>query len=247
MRNRRILILGGTHEARDLAGVLLAAGFEVISSLAGVTEHPVLPEGTVRRGGFGGVEGLSDYLVAERIAAIADATHPFAAQMSGHAVQAARTAGIPCLRLERPPWVSGAGDRWICVSSVAEAVASVPARTRPMVTAGRKEIGLFLARADVAGLARMIELPDFGVPGNWTVLLQRGPFTLAGETALMTQYAISHLVTKNAGGDDTSAKLAAARGLGLPVIMIARPAKPPVPSFARACELAAHLGELLSP
>lgn len=239
--------MGGTHEARDLAVLLREAGFETITSLAGVTEDPILPAGEVRQGGFGGVQGLVSYLKAEGISAIADATHPFAVQITHHAAQAARESGIPCVRLERPPWVPQAGDIWISAARVADAVAAIPSGSRPLVTVGRKEAGLFFARHDVKGFARMIEAPRMTVPANWTLLQQRGPFRLEDEAVLIRRHDISILVTKNAGGQDTAAKLVAARLAGLTVIMIARPVDPSSPVRATAAELAALLTALLSP
>jgi precorrin-6A/cobalt-precorrin-6A reductase len=247
MRGDRILILGGTGDARALASVLAAEGFSVITSLAGVTENPLLPEGEVRRGGFGGVSGLMDYLRGEDIAAVADATHPFAQRMSEHAEAACRETGLPLLRLERPAWKAEAGDRWTTVSSVAEAAASLPGRSRALVTIGRKEIAPFLAREDISGVARMIEPPGLPLPARWTLLLQRPPFTVEAERRLMGEHAITRLVTKNAGGTATEAKLVAARVLGIPVTMVQRPLKPAVQTFDTAEELAAAVRGLLSP
>jgi precorrin-6A/cobalt-precorrin-6A reductase len=247
MRRERILILGGTGEARELAPMLAAQGFSVITSLAGVTENPLLPEGEVRRGGFGGIAGLADYLRREGIAMVADATHPFARQMSVHAEQACREAGLPLLRLERRAWRPEAGDRWTSVSSVAEAATSLPRGSRALVTIGRKEIAAFLAREDISGLARMIEPPDLPLPAGWTLLLQRPPFGLAEERKLMGEHAITRLVTKNSGGAATEAKLVAARELGISVTMVQRPHKPEVQTFETAKELAAAARRLLSP
>lgn len=247
MPRRRVLILGGTHEARHLAQMLGEAGFETITSLAGVTENPQLPPGAQRRGGFGGAKGLADYISRENIVAIADATHPFATKISENAALAAKETGIPCLRLERPAWKPEPGDRWTSVASVGEAAAAMPARARPLVTVGRKEIEAFLARADVVGFCRMIEPPVEAVPGNWTLLRQRGPFTVTGEQKLIRHHAITILVTKNAGGEDTAAKLVAARKAGLPVIMVERPRSGILPDCATALELALLLRKLLSP
>jgi precorrin-6A/cobalt-precorrin-6A reductase len=247
MRRERILILGGTGEARELASLLAAEGCSVITSLAGVTENPLLPEGEVRRGGFGGVPGLVDYLNKEGIALVADATHPFAWHMAVHAEAACRETGLPLLRLERPAWRAGAGDRWTAVCSVVEAAASLPGGSRVLVTIGRTEIAPFLAREDISGVARMIESPGSPLPARWTLLLQRPPFTVAQERRLMREHAITRLVTKNAGGAATEAKLVAARELGVPVTMVQRPVKPEVQTFDKAEELAAAATRLLSP
>jgi precorrin-6A/cobalt-precorrin-6A reductase len=242
-----VLILGGTREARSLASELLAKGFEAITSLAGVTDNPVLPAGKIRRGGFGGVEGLAAYLKDEVIAAVADATHPFAAQISRHAVDAARQNGIPLLRLERRAWQAQPGDLWTAVANIEEAVAALPAKAHALVTIGRKEIGAFFARTDIGGVARMIEAPDASLPQGWSLILERPPFTVRRETVLMTERGISHLVAKNAGGAETQAKILAARHLRLPVIMIARPPKPDCEIHATPEELARALAAKLLP
>jgi len=247
MRRERILILGGTGEARELAAVLIADGFSVITSLAGVTEHPVLPPGELRRGGFGGAEGLANYLRSEAVAAVADATHPFAARMSSNADAACRKTGLPLLRLERPAWQAEAGDRWTAADCVAEAAASLPLGSRALLTIGRKEIASFLAREDISGVVRMIEPPASPLPPRWTLLLERPPFSVAEERRLMQEHAITRLVTKNAGGTATHAKLMAARELGIAVTMVQRPRKPAVQTFDTARELSAAAKRLLSP
>ncbi len=242
----RILIVGGTRDARDLAAILRAEGFDTIVSLAGVTASPAMPAGMVRSGGFGGVDGLVQYLRDHAIAAIADATHPFAVQMSRHACLAAAKAGIPILRLERPAWVPSDGDDWRIVDTVQDAAAVLPDSSHPLVTVGRKEIGHFFARSDVSGVARMIE--DVGdVPAHWQVLRARPPFTLESELALLGRHAISHLVTKNSGSPDTAAKLVAAREKKIPVIMVARPPKPAVPAISVPQAAPPLLRRLLSP
>lgn len=243
----RILILGGTRDARDLAAALIAAGFDTVTSLAGVTQEPILPQGRVRIGGFGGADGLKAYLVGEGIDAMADATHPFAAAMSRHAAEAANALSLPLLRLERPAWAPQAGDLWTIVPSTDEAVAALPHNARALVTIGRKEIGAFFARDDIGGIARMIELPPEHPPPRWMLLRERPPFTPEAEKALITHHAITHLVTKNAGGDDTSAKLKAARETKIPVIMIARPAKPVITCVPTAEAAIPAFRRLLSP
>lgn len=231
MRNRRILVLAGTREARDLAEALLEHGYDAVSSLAGVTRNPILPAGKVRLGGFGGVAGLVAFLKAEGFAAVVDATHPFAAQMSAQAHAACKESGVQLLRFERPAWKAIEGDDWTRVSSVAAAAAALPSGARAMVTIGRKEIAAFTSLTDVSGVARMIEAPALPLPDGWTVLLERPPFSVASEVCLFRDNCITHLVTKNAGGSATEAKLIAARHLRLPVVMVERPVKPDVPFF----------------
>ena len=226
----RILILGGTSEAREIAGVL-QSDFDVITSLAGVTSSPLLPPGKIRRGGFGGAEGLADYARREKISVIIDATHPFAAQMSRHAA----SAGVPCFRFERPAWPLKPG--WISVATTLAALECLPPSARAFVTIGRKEIEPFFARADISGIARMIEPPSSAVPPHWHLILARPPFTVASERQLMADHGITHLVAKNAGGGQTQAKLVAAAESNVQVLMVARPLKAPVPTFATLQQL----------
>ena len=247
MPGERILILGGTRDARQIASTFVAEGRSVITSLAGVTENPVLPPGAVRRGGFGGVAGLAAYLEAERISLVVDATHPFAAQMSAQAHEACRLKQVPLFRFERPAWTPRADDRWTMATNMGEAVRLLPSAARAFVTIGRKEIAMFFARQDISGVARMIEPPPAAVPVGWELLLERPPFTAESETAVMTRFRITHLVTKNAGGGSTDAKLDAARQLGLPVIMVMRPDKPGTHVFSSESELAGALRRVLSP
>lgn len=234
----RVLILGGTGEARRLAAALVGRGVDVVTSLAGVTAEPRLPPGEVRRGGFGGAEGLADYLAGAGIGLVVDATHPFAARISRHAVQAAARCNVACLRLERPAWRPEAGDRWVEVADVAGAVAALPRGATALVTIGRKELAAFAGREDLRVIARAIEPPGIALPQGWRLVLARPPFTLEAETALMRQEGVSVLVTKNAGGEATRAKLDAARMLGLTVVMVARPVKLPA-------ETAATVGEMV--
>ena len=224
-----------------LASELIAAGYETVSSLAGVTEAPVMPYGEVRVGGFGGEEGLCAYLKSGNFVAVADATHPFAAQISQHGFSAARRAGIPYLRLEREPWLPVAGDHWVGVPTIASAVGALPSGSRVLLTIGRKEIAPFLARGDISGIARMIEKSPLPMPPDWRLILARPPFSFDDERKLLHDHHISQLVTKNAGGAQTEAKLLAARALRLPVIMIARPAKPKAPTFISTPALVAAL------
>jgi precorrin-6A/cobalt-precorrin-6A reductase len=241
MPNKRILVLGGTSDANVLAKELLKSGYDVVTSFAGVTESPVLPEGEIRVGGFGGEDGLFDYLKAEGFAALADATHPFAAQISRHGFNAAERAGIPYLRLERAAWTPLPADNWIGVPDTEAAVAALPIAARAMLTIGRKELTGFLTREDLSGAARMIEKPPFELPPSWALVLARPPFSVESERELLAFHKITHLVTKNAGGKLTVAKLMAARAQRIPVVMIERPQKPPAPAFGSAPALVAAL------
>jgi precorrin-6A/cobalt-precorrin-6A reductase len=227
----RLLILGGTGEAAALAtaGVARFGGrLEVITSLAGRTRNPATVPGRVRTGGFGGAEGLAEYLAAERIGLVIDATHPFAATISAHAADACARTGTARLVLLREAWRAGPGDRWIEVASVADAAAEIAARpARTFVTVGVKELGEFAACRDAFLLVRVVEPPVRPLPlADCTVVTGRGPFTQDDERRLMEEHRIEVLVSKASGGEGTYGKIAAARALGLPVIMVTRPAPP---------------------
>ena len=216
----RVLLLAGTAEARALASALAEmSDIEVTASLAGVTGDPAPIAGQVRSGGFGGAAGLLNYLKTERVVALVDATHPFAAQMSMNATLACAAAAIPRLRLVRAAW-EPVGD-WREVADIAAASDSLPGGARALITTGRKELVPFAARIDVTGVVRFIE-PVAGLPGHLTQIIARPPFSLEAELALMRDERITHLVSKNAGGTGR-AKLDAAAQLGLPIVMVARP------------------------
>jgi precorrin-6A/cobalt-precorrin-6A reductase len=225
----RILILGGTGEARKLAAGLTAAGTGVVSSLAGRVRQPRLPAGEVRIGGFGGAAGLAGYLRAEAITGIVDATHPFASAISANAAEAAAQAGLPLLVLRRPPWP--ADPSWQTVPDIAAAAAAVRGWPGESVflTTGRRDLGVFAADGRHRFLVRAVDPPDPDgpVPPRMTLLLDRGPYTPEGESALMREHAVGLLVTKNSGGPMTAAKLGAARELGVRVVVVERPPLPP--------------------
>jgi precorrin-6A/cobalt-precorrin-6A reductase len=218
----QVLVLGGTGEARELAAALLAEGVDVLSSLAGRTADPVLPEGPVRVGGFGGVDGLTAWLAEHRPRAVVDATHPFAAQITAAAV----AHGTPLLRLQRPGWTPGPGDDWRYVDSLAAAADAVAGYASVFVTTGRQGVAAF---AGLGGrvLVRAVDPPDSPLPAGTTLLLDRGPFSVDDELALMREHAVDVVVTKDSGGHLTEAKLTAARELGLPVVLVRRPSPPP--------------------
>ena len=242
---KRILVLGGTRAGRMIAGDLMAAGYDVISSLAGRTSAPVQPRGKVRSGGFGGPDGLAQFIGDEKIAAVVDATHAFAGQISANAVAAAHSAGVRLVRYERPAWTRQKGDRWQDAAHVAAAVAMIRKDARVLVTTGTKDLALFLARRDVTGLARVIEPYEAEVPPNWRVWTMRPPFDLEGERHLLLTQGIDVLVTKNSGGKQVSAKLAAARSLNIPVIMIARPVLAAARTVTRTGAVLAEITGLL--
>lgn len=225
---RNILVLGGTDEARRLAAALAGwAGTHVVSSLAGRVRDPRLPVGEVHEGGFGGPAGLLSWLGDRRIDAVVDATHPFAARMTASAVEATGRAGVPLLILRRPGWRAGPGDDWRWTPSLAAAAGLLPALGgRIFLTTGRRSLPVFAGLDDLWFLARSVDPPEPPVPRRLQVLLSRGPFTVDGELALMREHRVDVLVTKDSGGRMTTAKLLAARELGLPVVIVRRPPRP---------------------
>lgn len=243
-----ILVLGGTAEARVLAGLLVDDGLEVVSSLAGRVTRPRLPVGAVRVGGFGGVEGLSAYLQTDSVSAVVDATHPFAARISGNAVAACAAAGVPLLRLERPGWdgeTGASGWQWVDSNADAAAVAA-ELGTRPFLTVGRQGLDAYVRPlARTAALVRVVDPPEIDLPDGWTVLRDRGPYELAAESTLMAEHGTDVLVTKDSGGRWTRPKLAAADALGLPVVVVRRPAYPEsVPVVSRPADAAAWVRDV---
>lgn len=225
----RVLILGGTTEASSLARLLANdTRFETTLSLAGRTAQPARQPLPTRIGGFGGIDGLMQYLRAAKIDAVVDATHPYADQMSAHAVAACEQAVIPFASLVRAPWTRQAGDDWRDVIDTEAAVDALGEDPRRVFLAiGRQELPLFAGAPQHHYLARVIDAPDgTDLPPHLTLLQARGPFDLAAEIALLRDHRIDVVVSKNAGGEATYAKIAAARALGVPVLMIARPYKP---------------------
>ncbi|MDX8444964.1 cobalt-precorrin-6A reductase [Mesorhizobium captivum] len=246
----RILILGGTTEARQLAGKLARReDFSVTLSLAGRTESPIAQGVPVRAGGFGGAAGLAAYLGQEHIHLLIDATHPYAARISANAAEAARQAGAPILALRRPGWETVAGDRWTLVDNVAEAVRALGAASRRVFLAiGRQEAGAFEAAPQHSYLIRSVDPvePKLTVP-DALYLLARGPFPEADERALLEKHGINAVVSKNSGGDATYGKIAAARALGIEVIMVRRPPLPDVPSAETVEALVANIDHFFEP
>ncbi len=223
----RVLILGGTAEARELAaGWADAPDIEVVSSLAGATSAPLLPAGEVRVGGFGGADRLADYLRSGRISAVVDATHPFAQAITSAAVRAATTAGVPLVVLRRPGWTERPGDDWCRVPSLEAAALLLPELGRRVfLTTGRRSVAAFAGVTGCWFLSRSVEPPSPPMPRDLAVVLDRGPFTEEGERTLLAEHRIDVLVTKDSGG--SAAKLTAARDLHIPVVLVDRPPLPP--------------------
>ena len=222
-----VLVLGGTGEARALAAALVGRGVHVVSSLAGRVANPRLPDGEVRVGGFGGPGGLARWLTDHDTAAVIDATHPFAERIGASAVAGAKAANVPLLRLQRPGWHAGPGDDWHWVDSLGDAAVEIQALgERIFLTSGRQGLSAFAHCADQWFLARCVDPPEQPLPPKIEILLDRGPYDVASETALLREHRIDVLVTKDSGGEMTTAKLVAAREQGIPVVVVRRPRRP---------------------
>jgi precorrin-6A/cobalt-precorrin-6A reductase len=239
----RALILGGTGDANRLADALVRETIDAIYSYAGRTQIPLGHSLPTRIGGFGGAVGLADHIRKERITHVIDATHPFAAEMSRHAVEACAATDVPLVALERAPWTRVTGDDWIEVADIDAAVAVLPEqRARVFLAIGRQHIAPFAARPQHAYTLRFVDAPEGALPlRDAEVIVSRGPFTLEGDHELMRSRGIDRLVARNSGGLGARAKIDAARELGLPVIMIARPALPERPRVESVEEVLAWL------
>ena len=241
---RKILILGGTSEARQLAGRLAGrADLDVTLSLAGRTAKPAAQPVAVRLGGFGGADGLAQYLAGQRIDILIDATHPYAATISANAAAAAAQTGTPMLALRRPPWRAVAGDRWTEVDDIGAAVSALGDEPRRVILAiGRKDVAAFAAAPQHDYLIRSVDPiePPLKLP-HVSFIAARGPFAEADERALLAQHRIEIVVSRNSGGEATYGKIAAAREVGLDVVMLRRPALPAVPSVETVDEALAWL------
>ena len=231
----KVLLLGGTGEARELAGLLAGAGVEVVSSLAGRTSDARVPVGEVRVGGFGGVSGLAGWLREHPVDAVVDATHPFAANITANAFSATREVGTSLLVLRRPGWAPEPGDNWQWVETASDAAELLPRLgTRAFLTIGRQGLDAF-AGTGLWTLARCVDPPE-PRPTWCTLILARGPFTLADEETILRDHDFVVLVTKDSGGPATAPKLTAARQLAIPVVVIRRPPLPAGPEVVETVE-----------
>ena len=220
----RLLLLGGTAEARALAD-RLNQDVDIISSLAGRVPDPALPVGPVRIGGFGGVDGLCSWLTDNDVAAVVDATHPFAATITANAARACAELGVPHVLLSRPAWET-AGATEVDTDTDAAGVVAAQGYSRVFLTTGRSGIGAF-RDSDAWFLIRVVTPPDLDtLPRRHHLLLSRGPYRYEDEHALMSEHGIRAVVTKNSGGAMTRAKLDVAQALGAAVVMIRRPLPP---------------------
>lgn len=223
-----VLLLGGTTEAGALAQLMDDAGIAAIYSYAGRTDAPRPQPLPVRVGGFGGAAGLADFIHMNDILHVIDATHPFAAGISANAISACAQTGTPLAAFERPAWQPEPGDAWTRVPDIPAAVAALPeAPARVFLAIGRQHVGAFATRPQHHYLLRFVDAPQGVLPlPDVYVIVARGPFAAEDDLALMQAHRITHLVAKNAGGTGGAAKIAAARRLNLPVVLIDRPALP---------------------
>lgn len=245
-----ILILGGTAEARRLAQQLAdRRHYAVELSLAGRTRTPAAHAVPVRVGGFGGAEGLARYLREKRIAMLIDATHPYAARISANAAKAADMTGVPLIALRRPAWQRQTGDKWIEAGGAADAVAALgEGPRRVFLTLGRQELIPFEAAPQHRYLVRSVDPvePPLSVPYA-IYLTDRGPFDEAADAALLLEHGIDMIVAKNSGGPASYGKIAAARALGIDVVLIRRPELPDVTAVETVDAMLDHLAHALPP
>ena len=221
----RVLLLGGTREAVAHAKELHDEGIAVVTSLAGRTKEPHPVAGAVRTGGFGGVDGLVRYIRARRIDRVIDATHPFAVRISANAEAACAATGTPLEVRLRPPWREQAGDRWLRVATETEAAAAIPTGARALLALGSQRLQHFSERTDVHFVVRMVDPPPAPLAlTRHTLLVARPSSDWDEEAGLLRAHAITHVVSRNSGGQGAYAKIEAARRLALSVVMIDRPA-----------------------
>ena len=233
----KILLLAGTAEARQLAHLLKDRGYNAEVSLAGRTRDPKPYPILTRSGGFGGIDGLESYIKDNNIACLINATHPFAAQMTEHAHTAATNANIPCLHFRHPEWRAQKRDFWTSVPTIEAAAASLPQDAVAFLATGSSSAKTFAGRPDIRTILRVIEMPAFPEGPNETRVIARPPFTLEHEIETLRAKSVTHLVCKNSGGKEGRTKLAAACELGLPVIMVERPAMPRAAIIAASIDI----------
>jgi precorrin-6A/cobalt-precorrin-6A reductase len=245
--SQRILILGGTGEGTELASRFAhRSDICTISSLAGRVTEPKRPEGIVRVGGFGGVDGLASFLVKENIGMVIDATHPFAVRISRNAELACVRLGLPLVAFIRPPWVKTKADLWHEVQNVEEAASVVDVQKgRVFLSIGRQEVGSFAACHNTWFLIRCIEEPRGPLPRLHEILFRRGPFDLSNELRLLKDHSINCVISKNSGGSATYAKIQAAQLLKIPVVMVKRPVKHMVSTVATLEEILVKVDRLV--
>lgn len=242
----KLLLLAGTGDARRIAQELVAMkGVKTIASLSGATRNPKPLAVETRHGGFAEIGGLADYLITHRFDALLDATHPFAARMSFQAAQTARELALPHVQMLRPEWEASAADRWTMIASEADAANHIPSGARVFVATGRKTLEAYDTLTDHEVICRRIDPPKGPFPlRRGRYIVNRPPFSVADEVRLFRDLGIDWLVVKNSGGAASRTKLDAARDLGLPVLMIRRPAQPDCNRVATVAEALAWVWAL---
>jgi len=243
----KVLILGGTREALEVAEMLHRRKHRVITSLAGLTSNPTTPKGKVIVGGFGGAAGLADYIRANKIDYLIDATHPFAVNMSKNALAAAAATKVELVRVVRPVFEEPHDANWWRVDTIEEAAKRLPIGATAFLTVGRQNLAPFITREGVRFLVRSIEVPDLELPDNFTTIQGRPPFSRREEIILMKREGITHLVAKDSGSQHTQDKLEAAFMLRVQVIMVNRPVLPPAHEVASVAEIEAIFDQLPAP
>ncbi len=180
----------------------------------------------VRVGGFGGKAGLLSYLREREVELLLDATHPYAAEISRHAHWAAKQVACPVWALRRPPWKPRADSEWLEVADWKGILRAIEPFRTVFFSVGRAPLDCWGDRqTDQRWIVRSLA-PGPDLEGI-QVLVARGPFSVASESAILVEHGVDVLVSKNSGGSAVSAKIEAARGLRLPVVMLRRPAAVP--------------------
>jgi precorrin-6A/cobalt-precorrin-6A reductase len=247
MVDRKILILGGTALAKKCVAELSRLDLQIVYSLAGRTKPRSLPDAEIRVGGFGGIDALRDYLAAEKIAAVIDATHAYAAQISTNAHKACHEAKVPLLRLEEPAWQAIENDNWTIVSDVAAAIEAVAkVADKVLVTTGRQTIENYAQDSRCHWFVRIVPTDDeLPVLQRGEYIHDHGPFDVSDERKLIQDQSIDTIISKNAGSAATYAKIAAAQALDIPVIMIDRPLPPDVETVSTPAQVTDWLNDIL--
>lgn len=222
-----ILLLAGSGEAKQIATGLAALNLPAVASLAGATRAPMQLDIPMRIGGFGGANGFREYLFAAGIHAVIDATHPYASQITGRTARICAEIGLPYLYVLRAPWVAQDGDNWTEIAREEDAAALIPKGSTVFLGTGRQTLGRFSGLTGCRVICRQIDPPTGPFPfEGGEFLVGRPPFPVAGEKMLFSRLGVDWIIVKNAGGDASATKLIAARQLGIPILMIGRPADP---------------------
>ncbi|WP_420011584.1 precorrin-6A/cobalt-precorrin-6A reductase [Tateyamaria sp.] len=162
--------------------------------------------------------------------AILDASHSF--DEVTRAIAVARAPAVPYAHVGRAPWVPGPGDLWTEVQTLTEAVAALPSGARVFAATGRGSLDV-LAAHDGPVFLRQLARHDLPMPlPNGQFIFGNAPFAVADEVGLLTDLKIDVVLARNIGGAGSFPKLAAARELGLPAVVLRPPARPDGPHLA---------------